>query len=374
MDRRAFIKDLGLKTAGITAGMAALSAACVKPGASHQKLKNWVWISQDTNAADDQWKARFETLKKAGFHAILPEVLTGTHALYRNTRLPSRDNWLERLIPIAKANDLEIHTWMHCMPHRVQSVMDNHPDWYNVNRLGQSSLTHPAYVDYYKFLCPSKEQVHAHLQKNVEELAQYDVDGVHFDYIRYPDVIIARGLWEKYNIVQDKEYPEYDYCYCSTCREKFRKQSGIDPVDIEDPANHQGWVQFRYDQITNLVNNVMIPAAKKYGKMTSAAVFPNWQAVRQQWHEWKLDAVLPMLYNRFYLEDAEWIKRECQTGLRLLKHHQNLYSGLMVDEPAKLKEYVMKSFEGGAKGISIFALRSLRPEHYEMLVQALQER
>ena len=373
MDRRTFIKDLGLKTAGLTAGISALNAACRLPSNLIPKPKNWVWITQDSNATNDQWKERFEILKKSGFHAVLPEVLTGTHALYANTRLESRDTWLERLIPIAKEYDLEIHTWMHCMPHRVQSVIDNHPDWYNVNRLGQSSLTHPAYVNYYKFLCPSKEEVHAHLAKNVEELAQYDVDGVHFDYIRYPDVIIARGLWERYNIVQDQEYAEYDYCYCSTCREKFKKQTGIDPMKIEDPANHQEWVQFRYDQVTNLVNNVMIPAAKKYNKVTTAAVFPNWQAVRQQWHVWKLDAAFPMLYNRYYLEDAEWIKRECKTGLKLLKHHKNLYSGLMVDEPEKLREYVTKSFEGGAKGISIFSLRALRPAHYEILQELLRE-
>ena len=30
-------------------------------------------------------------------------------------------------------------------------------DWYAINRLGESALEKPAYVEYYKFLCPSKE-------------------------------------------------------------------------------------------------------------------------------------------------------------------------------------------------------------------------
>ena len=79
-----------------------------------------------------------------------------------------------------------------------------------------------------------------------------------------------------------------------------------------------------------------------------------------------------MLYNRFYLEDAEWIKRQCEQGINSLQNNTKLYSGLMIDEPDKFKEYVIKSFEGGAKGISVFSLRGLQEEHLKMLTELLK--
>ena len=103
----------------------------------------------------------------------------------------------------------------------MDSVHAEHPEWYNVNRNGDNSWDHPAYVGYYRFLCPSRPGVHEFLQKRVRELSAFDVDGVHLDYIRYPDVILAESLQPHYDIVQDKEYPQYDYCYCDVCRAGF---------------------------------------------------------------------------------------------------------------------------------------------------------
>ena len=39
-----------------------------------------------------------------------------------------------------------------------------------------------------------------------------ELTGIRLDYIRQLDVILASGLQPSYGIVQDREYPEYDYC------------------------------------------------------------------------------------------------------------------------------------------------------------------
>ena len=370
MKRRNFVKNLSLALTG-TAGLWSLhNLGCSASG--KRKSKNWVWMTPDANSSDDEWKARFEKLKNAGFDAVLPEVYNGRHAYFSSSRMPVRAEWLEQILPIAHSFDIEVHAWMWTMPCLLDDIQKNHPDWYNVNRLGESSVEKPAYVNYYKFLCPAKEEVHEFIQGTVQELSQFDVDGVHLDYVRYPDVILAKGLWEKYDIIQDKEYPQYDYCYCETCRTKFKDLHGIDPMDIDDPSTHTDWIQFRHDQVTNLVNNKLIPIGREHGKIMSAAVFPNWKMVRQEWRAWKLDAALPMLYNRFYLEGSDWIKQKCEEGIASLQHQTKLYSGLMVDEPDKLKDYVEKSFQGGAKGISIFSNRGLKDEHLDMLTQLLK--
>lgn len=371
MKRRVFLSDL-IKFMSLN-GIFSLANKTGAVNYSKKRSKNWMWLTPDTRATDDEWKARFERLKNAGFDAILPEIYAGRGAYFASHRMPVLAELLERLVPIAHASGLELHAWMWTMPCLLQDVQKNHPDWYNVNRLGESSVEKPAYVDYYKFLCPAREEVHEFIQGTVNELCQYDVDGIHLDYVRYPDVILAKGLWAKYNLVQDKEYPQFDYCYCETCRKKFKEQSGIDPLDIKDPSIHDEWIQFRYDQVTHLVNDKLIPIGHKYGKIMSAAVFPNWKSVRQQWHVWKLDVVLPMLYNQFYLQDEEWIKQQCIEGIHSLKYDTKLYSGLMLDEPDKFRKYIVKSFEGGANGISVFSYRGLKEEHYNILSECLAQ-
>jgi hypothetical protein len=85
-----------------------------------------------------------------------------------------------------------------------------------------------------------------------------EIKSVHLDYIRYPDVILPIQLQPTYDIVQDREFPEYDYCYCDACRSKFRDLHGEDPMDLEKPEDHEAWNRFRYNQITHLVNEIAI--------------------------------------------------------------------------------------------------------------------
>ena len=86
-----------------------------------------------------------------------------------------------------------------------------------------------------------------------------EVDYIHLDYIRYVDVILARGLWEKYGLVMDEEYPTADYCYCDKCVADFKVATGIDIKSVEDPSKCEEWAQFRCDLITKLVNRIAFP-------------------------------------------------------------------------------------------------------------------
>jgi uncharacterized lipoprotein YddW (UPF0748 family) len=301
----------------------------------------------------------------------LPEVYNGTHAYYDTDRFPVEEDWLGTLIPICKSLDLEVHTWMWSMPCNIPEIVEKHPDWYVVNRKGESAADKPPYVPYYKFMDACNPEVQEFVQGNVESLARIaEINGVHLDYIRLPDVILAVGLQPKYHIVQDKEYPEYDYSYSTYCREQFKKQTGKDPLlDLEDPTADKAWRQFRYDSITNLVNNKLVPAAKKYNKQVTAAVFPNWRNVRQQWSAWKLDGVLPMLYHGFYNEDLNWIKKECKEGIAEMTVSKPLYSGLFIPDltPEELKKAYTLSIKGGASGISLFSLGSMKEGHWKAL-------
>jgi len=341
-----------------------------------EDLKHWTWMGTKLEVEDDGWKRQFARMKEAGIDAILPEICSHHHAAYGSDHLPVQGKWLEQILPLAVEAGLEVHAWMHSMTCTMPEIVEQHPEWYAVNGKGESTSDKPAYVGYYKFMCPSRPEVHEFLQRRVRELAAYEgLTSVHLDYIRLPDVILASSLQPKYNIVQDREYREYDYCYCDVCRGMFKEQAGVDPLDLGDPSASDEWRQFRCDRISYLVKEMLSPIIRAAGKQVTAAVFPNWHHVRQQWSVWDLDGVLPMLYHSFYEEDIAWVKTECEKGVASLPESVPLYSGLFVSAltPEELPEAVWASIEGGAKGVSLFASGSMSDAHWEKFAEVNRE-
>lgn len=361
MDRKSFLKRMGSAAVGVAGGMNFLIPFQTNERLDHWSSKNWAWIT-DVEGSVDDWKKRLEKLKKAGFDAILPQKRFDT------------------IIPAAEVTEMEVHAWKVCMQRGSDPRLGNkHPEWFAVNRNGVSSLKKPAYVDYYKWFCPSRRSVHEQIRKEVKELLAYsEIESIHLDYIRYPDVILPISLQPKYGIVQDKEYPQYDYCYCEVCRQRFKEKHGIDPMKLEDPAHTNAWLQYRYDQITTLVNKVALDVHEKNRDVT-AAVFPTpdiaRNLVRQNWPDWDLDAVLPMMYHNFYDKDVQWISEAVKMGRRELPKTTPLYSGLFVSgmnevEIAQAFEYAM---EAGAAGISLFTDTAMTDKQWKNIRRVIQK-
>ncbi len=376
MKRRTFIKTVGVGSLGIAvAGPIAPFNKFLIAKETNDK-KYWTWVTNNRKMSTDQWKQSFASMHEAGINAILPQIYNSRKAYYESRHLPVEEPWLETILPLAKAEGLEVHAWMWTMPCNVEEIVKDHPDWYVVNRNGESSVTKPAYVNYYKFLCASHPEVHEFIKKTVIELSEIDMlDGVHLDYIRFPDVILPIGLQPKYGIVQDKEYPQYDYCYCNVCRRDFEKEIGIDPMKIKDPAHDGRWNLFRYNRITNLVNNTIISAIHERNKKVTAAVFPNWRDVRQEWFAWHLDGALPMLYNKYYYGGIDWIKTQTEVGVASLPQNIPLYSGLSVSQldPKSLSEAIEVSLKAGAKGVSLFPAQGMTEEKWKIFAKTVKQ-
>lgn len=375
MNRRELLKTCGLASVAILTGQFGKSNLIFGRN-KDIVLKNWIWIPTNLNIPVDVWKRNFAVMRKAGIDAVLPEIFDGRFAYYASNHLPVKDKWLKTILPIAKSEGLEVHAWMCTMICNIEKIYNEHPEWYMVNGNGESCLEKPAYVDWYRFLCPSRPEPLEYIAARVSELAEYDqLDGIHLDYIRYPDVIIAESLQPKYGIVQDREYPEYDFCYCDVCRNTFKNKTGLDPLKLEDPTANVEWRQYRYDTISNFVNNKLIPIAREHQKEITAAVFPpyNWLRVRQQWPNWNLDAVLPMLYHSYYYQGIEWIKEQTEKGIYLTRRREPLYSGLFVSalSPGGLSQAIKASISGGAKGVVLFSARDMTEEHWRSFTEVI---
>ncbi len=374
LNRREFARLIGFTGAGFAARKLVPDSVPLYSSSKMKRRMDWVWIGTDTHTTADEWKKRFEVMRDAGIGAILPEIYNSREAFFGSKHLPVGQPWLETILPLARDAGLDVHAWMWTMPCNVPSIVEKHPEWFVVNRLGESSTVKPAYVGYYKFLCPSRAEVWEFVGETVSELSQIsELDGVHLDYIRYPDVILPVGLQPKYHIVQDKEYPQYDYCYCDVCRSEFRKETGIDPIKLEDPSSNADWNRFRYDRITHIVNDILRPIVHKREKLLTAAVFPNWKNVRQQWSHWKLDGAMPMLYSRFYDEGVTWIGEQTKEEVDSQKYGAPVYSGLSVGQLSadELASAVRVSSDSGGSGVSLFSAGSMTPEKWQSLKKAL---
>jgi uncharacterized lipoprotein YddW (UPF0748 family) len=375
LDRRNFLKVVGLGSVTLAAGRFMPTLGPLFAQTASSKQKHWAWITRQFNPSVDGWKRHLAMLRESGINAILPEIYDSRHAFFGSKHLPVTEERLEKILPLAKEAGLEVHAWMWSMPCNVEDVVANHPDWYVVNRKGESAVEKPAYVPYYKFLCSSHPEAQEFVRTTAKELSQYDgLAGVHFDYIRFPDVILPDGLQPKYGIVQDREYPEYDYCYCSLCRHDFEQETGMDPMKLDDPAASDAWKNFRYGRIRHLVNDILIPTVHEQKKLASAAVFPNWQNVRQEWSTWHLDAALPMLYHRFYYKGIDWIGEQTKKEVERMQNHAPIYSGIFASmlKPEEMQQAVDTCLKAGAGGVALFASPLMSEEHFAAFAQAVK--
>jgi hypothetical protein len=322
----------------------------------------WIWMGGNAGWTMQKWDSVLAILKYSGINGILTQA--GSPAL-------------RKLIPLAGKYGIRVEKWFVALMNNDKKLIQDHPDWFVISREGKSSISDPAYVGYYRFLCPSNPEVVRYLKSSLDEYLDIPgLDGIHLDYIRYPDVILPQALWSKYGIIQDKEYPPYDYCYCKICRAEFLKLSGLDPSTMDHPETRFSWKQFRYEQLNKLVSQLAMYCHQK-GKRISAAVFPGpslaKQLVRQEWDKWTVDELMPMLYQNFYFGSLDWVRSETDEGVKASGSGRPLFSGLYIPalNPHELETAIGKSIEGGASGISLFNYESMTTRHWQVIRECL---
>ena len=315
-------------------------------------FKLWTWV-HGGRRAETSWNARFARIRAAGIRGVL--VSGG------DTDVISR---------AAHDNGIEFHRWIWILNRPGDAwAQENHPEWYSVSRNGDSCLEKPPYVNYYKWVCPSRPDVREYLAGVVGEIASSPgVDGVHLDYIRHPDVILPVGLWSKYDLIQDREYAEFDFCYCDFCRATFEAQSGKDPLDLPDPTMDEEWREFRWNSVTGVVRAVA-QAIGAQEKQVTAAVFPTptiaRNLVRQEWDLWPIDGFFPMLYHQYYNEELQWVGAATEEGVAALPPGTPLFSGVFMPwlSPQDLVDVASFTREAGAAGLSLFEMDRITDEH-----------
>jgi uncharacterized lipoprotein YddW (UPF0748 family) len=274
--------------------------------------------------------------RAAKCNAVVVEVRKRGDAYYRNGLEPVATDVAAGFDPLAdlidKAHDtsagqqrIEVHAWFVTYnvwnnqgtpPSQAAHPYNLHPDWLTQNNTGATWDG-----GNYQF-----DQGHPEVQRHtynvlMDVLNRYDVDGIHFDYIRYSD-----GGSSGNN-------QPWGYNPVSVAR--FKQQTGTSTIPT--PTN-AAWLQWRRDQVTALVRKVYLNAwaAKPdvrvsaslitYGNAPANLNLSSWQAseaysrVLQDWRGWLEEGILdlgcPMAYKTSNTSFSGWTNfiRERQYG------------------------------------------------------------
>jgi uncharacterized lipoprotein YddW (UPF0748 family) len=250
------------------------------------------WCHSAFGLKDKDWDASIRLLKESGFNAILPNMLWGGLAYYPSRvlpeygELPDKGDQISQCLAACKKYGVQCHVW------KVNWNTGGKAPKVFIDRMKAEGRVQKEYGGELKeeWLCPSHPANQTlEVEAMLEIVRNYKVDGVHFDYIRYPG---------------------NDACFCEGCRARFEAVLGHAvqtwPGDTRKKAEVRAqWLDFRRSNISAVVQRVAEGARKIRPEVKiSAAVFRNWpldrDGVGQDWKLWCdnrwLDFVCPMDY------------------------------------------------------------------------------
>ncbi|MBN1480446.1 hypothetical protein EH223_20525 [candidate division KSB1 bacterium] len=285
---------------------------------------------------------------ETGFNTILFQVRgNGTVTYQSDVELQSENfrsfGWdpLQKAIDSAHAHDLQLHAWVNLLPgwsgedvplHTEQLYLQR-PDWFMVDIYGRPQELQRGYL----FLSPTHPQVSRYLQELCAELYnKYDIDGIHFDYIRFP---------------------ASSYSYDPTSVALFEKSYGAKPHE-----RPMAWRLWRQNSISSFLETVYHDI--KFAKprvIVSAAVVSDIDRANDTYFQdscgWLgrglLDAVYPMLYSHidqvFQQELEEYIMNS---------HGRHIYPGIHVTKDGLASKLnIVKNLD--VPGVALFSYKDL---------------
>ncbi len=314
-----------------------------------------VWCHSAYGVDGMTWDEAVANLKRNGFTAVVPNMLWGGSADYPSDLLPVTDrakkegDQIEACLKACRTHGLQIHVW------KVNWNLSTAPEDFVARMRSEGRLQRTSNGSEERWLCPS-HPANFELERDsmVEIARKYAVDGIHFDYIRYPDS---------------------SKCYCDGCRERFASSQmlrsdkqfiGIRewPRDVlRGGPLYADYQEFRRRNITRLVKAVAEEARRvRPGIKVSAAVFPNWPACReeigQDWGRWVREGYLDFICPMDYTASNREFRTRVQVQRDEVKGRIPLIPGIGASAPGldvvQTIEQSLIAREEGAQGFILF--------------------
>lgn len=293
-------------------------------------MERSLWVVRDrittARACDDLLADAAER----GIRELVVQVRGRGDAYYRSALEPRAEaledpgfDPLDHLLRGGRAVGVRIHAWANvhfvwssaagALPRSPQHLVNAHPDW----------LLRPDGVRYLDpvggsdwegiYIDPAERRAALHtLAVFADIVERYPVEGLHYDYIRYPQATYASS-----------------------------------------PDDHR--------HVTALVTEAAARLrARRDGLVISAAVFPDPEVARervlQRWPDWARDGLVDLLCPMAYRKDTREVARLLGAA-RAAAPATRMWGGLMgyANEPGLLREQVQAARDAGCEGAILFA-------------------
>lgn len=345
----------GLAESGDARDSRATKAAARKPAKPTQEARA-IWIVRFTMTSREAVLDSIRRAKENGFTDLVVQVRGRGDAFYHSQWEPRAEELanqpkdfdpLALMIQEAHANGMRVHAWINTflvanvgtLPQLPEHIIYKHPEWLMVPRPLSKKLygldpKSPEYLaalrDYTRtnravleglYVSPAHPEVKEHLRRIWLDVAtKYDVDGLHFDYVRYPNrnYDFSRVALERFrNSLNPK--------LSATDKDTLQRIAQRNPLVYATTFDDQ-YAQFQREQINEVVESVYRAVKERKPEVTiSAAVYADgnegYRARFQDWKTWlrrgALDVICPMAYT----PDTAIFKKQMTQALTLANGH-----------------------------------------------------
>lgn len=354
-----------------------------------------LWVLRTSLSSPQSVRTLVQSARTHGFNTLLVQVRGRGDAYYQSTlepravelsRQPESFDPLAAVIDAATAAGLQVHAWVNVnlvssaadLPGARGHLVHRHPEWLMVPRdlaqeLAVVSVDSPAYLGKLArwtraqsagveglYTSPLVPDAVEHTVAVVRELSRrYRIDGVHFDYARYPT-------------------DRYDYSrtairqFAAAVRPGLApaRRRALDALERDDlfaypDAFPDDWRRFRVDRLSALMRRLRdtVKHERRNAAVTVAAA-PDPDEARQQrlqdWAGWLgsgiVDAVCPMAYTPEPARFAEHI-----AAARQIAGDRAVWAGIGAYRltPSQTVDNIRTARKLGAAGIVLFSYDSM---------------
>jgi uncharacterized lipoprotein YddW (UPF0748 family) len=354
-----------------------------------------LWVQRASLTSPEAIARMVSSARAAGFNTLLVQVRGRGDAFFNGgvearaallAGQPIAFDPLATVLASARNAGLRVHAWINIslvantaqLPADRTHVIYRHPEWVMVPRalageMRSVNRDSPEYIrkiaQYVRarsdkieglYLSPVADGAIAYTVSVVADLVKrYDVDGVHFDYLRYPndDFDYSPGALASFRRDVVGRLPRAD-------RERYDARLAAEPTIYAD-AFPEGWHEFRRARLTVLATRLHDSVkSHRPDAIVSAAVFPDardaFSLRHQDWQQWAARGLLDVLCPMAYTGDQATFRSQIES-VRRLAGGRPVWAGIGAYRLSSSEtiENILTARDLGARGIVLFSYDNL---------------
>jgi len=351
-----------------------------------------MWVVRDQIKSSESVDKIIDFADRNGFTDLFVQVRGRGDAFYKSAIVPRSQNLpknnfdpLKYILDKAHPENLKIHAWINVFllwssndkPRDKNHLYYQHPEWLSVDANGVKDIKRKS-RDFKRintegiYLSPVVPEVNDHLVEVVKEIVEnYNIDGIHLDYIRYP-----KNCYD-FNDIGRKRFKDIyavDPILLSISNKSYF--SGMEAKTIETLM--EKWTDFRRDAITELIVEIrenIISTRKPI--VLSAAVKPDPFEARnhfyQDWEKWLKLGYIDFTVLMNYTSNAELFEK-ILLKINPLIAKEKIWMGIGVYNQGRYEALtkIMVSYSNGYDQLVFFSYKSLanQPNYFPTLRKA----